>query len=114
MEASDHGSVPEPVTVRAGRVVAVEGGCFWCGLLDALEVNQQNVIADLRDTISLTPRAMELIVYVSAGLSAARRLGILADWPTRGMIEATLPPACLNVDLASDARELAELWGADQ
>lgn len=103
------------VTVRAGQVVAVDAGCFWCGLLDAIEESQGNVVIDLSGTtMSLTPRALDLIVYVGVSFRLCdRRLGIVADGPARGAAEAadaTVPGGAL--DIASSTAGLAALWGA--
>lgn len=111
MGTQDHAGVPDAATARAGRVVAVDAGCFWCGLLDAADSGQRSVIADLSDTMSLTPRSLDILVYVAAGFGASRRLGVVASGPTRGMIEASVPRGLL--DIVSSTRELAELWGTE-
>jgi hypothetical protein len=111
MGEEDHGGAPGAVTVRAGRAAAVDGGCPRCGLLAARAEGPANVIVDLRGTMSLDRRALDIIGYVSDCYRAGRRrLGIVAAGPVRAMIEATAPAGSL--DIAASAGELAALWTA--
>lgn len=116
MGASEQGRIPEPVTVRAGQIIAVghvNDCCLWDRILDEAERGAGNVIADLADTAVLTPRAAQLIGYVSELLRPrGRKLGVLANGPVLGMFKASAPPASLAI--ASTAGELADLWRADK
>lgn len=106
MEGIDHGRV----FVYAGRGVDLDLDGFWGRLLDATH-DQADVIVDLRGTLALSPRALDLIVYLSACCRLGHsRMGVVADGPTRGMIQASVPPGLL--DVASGFGELDRQWSA--
>ena len=110
MGTQAQGGVPGAVTVRAGQVVAADGGCFWASLLEAAS-GTGDVIADLADTVSVSGQALEIMAYVAGCVRAGRRrFAIIADGPVRGAAEAASGQAAL--DVASSSGELAALWGA--
>lgn len=107
MGTQDRDERPGPVMVRAGQIVTA--GCFWGRLLDEAETGQGNVITDLSDTVYLTPRAADLIVYVSECFRLdGRHFGIIATGPAKGTIEAAALPGAM--DIAPSPGELAGLW----